>query len=237
MRIEFIVLACSYKHGGRCLAGIDLTSKRLIRLVSSDASTNYAIPVNECKYNGTALKPLDIIAIEIIAKGETLGAQTENYLVEFPLVKSFIGVAKEKDISPYKFKGTCSPYPFDTKYPFLSYGAYYHRNYSLCLIRAYALSLKSIKNSDGKDKTKISFNVYKFNNEAVRLEDYSVTDPNYCLFDGKNRSGYHDLGKAYLLISLGQDDDTNNYYKFVSGIIDFSKKIDFFTGEEIVNDN
>ena len=56
MKIDFIVLACSYKHGNRCVAGIDLTNKRLIRLVSEDASTNYAIPKYECKVNGRNLK-------------------------------------------------------------------------------------------------------------------------------------------------------------------------------------
>ena len=35
MRTRFIVLACSYKHGGRCVAGIDLQAKKLVRLIAN----------------------------------------------------------------------------------------------------------------------------------------------------------------------------------------------------------
>lgn len=228
MIIKFIVLACSYKRGGRCVAGIDLTNKKLIRLVSEDKDTNYAIPTSECMINKSYLSPLDIIEVDIKEKAPKLGAQTENYLVNFPLIKKYIGKAKEADIKPYKFKSDKSPYPFDAKASYLSHNAYYYRDYSLCLISAYSLTFKSVKNSEGKEKTKVTFNVYKYNKETVTLEDYSVTDPEYCLFDGKNKSGYQNLGKAYLLISLGQDDDSDNYYKYVSGIIDFTERENFF---------
>lgn len=228
MRVQFLVLACSFKHGERCVAGIDLVNRQLIRLVSHNEETNFAIPTNECRINGRMLLPLDIIEIEIIGKAPRLGAQTENYFVEFPLIKKYIGRGAEKDIKPYKFRSEKSPYPFDTKDSFLSHGAYFYKDYSLCLIPAYSLMLKSVKNSEGKDKTKVSFNVYKYNKEIVTLEDYYVTDPEYCIFDGGNRVGLQTLGKAYLLISLGQDDDSNSYYKYVSGIIDFTKREDFF---------
>ena len=228
MRIKFLVLACSIKHKNRCVAGIDLTNKRLIRLVSEDESTNYAIPKEECYLNRRLLKPLDIIEVELKGRAPNLGAQTENYIVNFPLVRAYIGQGEVKDITPYKFKSDNSPYPFDTKSEFLSRGAYWHKDYSLCLIPAYALAFSTIENSEGNLKTKVSFDVYKFNKEKVRLENYSVTDPDYYIFDDINKSGFLNLGKAYLLISLGQDDNSDNYYKYVSGIIDCTKREDFF---------
>ena len=229
MKSRFIVLACSYKHGGRCVAGIDLKLKKIIRLISSDKESNYAIPKQECYIDGRSLMPLDVIDIELGEKAPTNGAQTENYFASFPLVKAYIGRANEEFIKPYRFKSDKSPYPFDTKDPYLSHGAYYHKDYSLCLIQAYALYIKTIKNSEGTDKTKITFDVYKYNKEKVTLTDYSVTDPNYMIFDGINKTGKESIGKAWLLISLGQDDDSDNYYKFVSGIIDVSKPLtDFF---------
>jgi len=231
MKINFIVLACSFKHHGRCVAGIDLTNKRLIRLISEDSMTNYAIPKNECDFNNRTLVPMDIIVVDIKRKAHRMGAQTENYYVDFPLIKKFLGKATEKDIKPYLTVGEKSPYPFDNKDPYLSKG-YYHRqdrkDVSLWLMVGYKLKLILTKNSSDSDKTKISFSVYKYNKEEVVLENYSVTDPEYCIFDGKNRSGYTILGKAYLLISIGQDDDSDHYYKFVSGIIDVSVREDFF---------
>ena len=233
MRTRFIVLACSYKHGGRCVAGIDLKLKKLIRLVSKDEKTNFAIPKQECFFDGRSLCPLDVIDIEIIEKAPTNGAQTENYIVSLPLIKAFVGRANEELIKPYKFKSEKSPYPFDTKEAFLSHGAYYHKDYSLCLIQAYALSIKTIKNSECTDKTKISFDVYKYNKEKVTLNDYAVTDRRFMIFDGANKTGKETLGKAWLLISLGQDDDSDNYYKYVSGIIDVSKPlVDFFADKQ-----
>ena len=222
MIVKFIVLACSYKHGGRCVAGIDLNKKELIRLLFRDESTNFAIPKSECQVNDRYLLPLDIIEVDITEKAPTIGAQTENYYVSSPFIKSYIGRATEADIKQYLFKDTKLPYPFGTKDPFLSSGSYYYRNYSLCLIRAYALSLDNIINSEGNAKTKLSFDVYKFNGEKVRLIDYSVTDPLYTIFEGQNRAGKNSLRKAYLLISLGQEEKAEHYYKFVSGIIDCS---------------
>lgn len=223
MIIKFLVLASSYKHGGRCVAGIDLTNEKLIRLISRDESTNFAIPKEECFINERPLAPLDIIEVDVEEKAPTLGAQNENYYVGLPLVKKFIGIGEEKDIKKYKFNSDKSPYPYDTKEGTLSRGAYFHKDYSLCLIRAYSLVFKSTTNAEGKSKTKVDFDVYKYNSEAVRLEDYSVTDPQYCIFDGQNRMNRQSLGKAWLLISVAPDDDFGAYSKFVAGIIDVSK--------------
>ena len=224
MKTNFIVLACSFKHGGRCVAGIDLTSKKLIRLISNDEKTNYAIPKQECYALGRMLCPLDIIEIDIVGKAPNNGAQTENYFVDFPLVKGFKGRAIENDIKPYRYKGDNSIYPFGTKAEFLSSDAYYYRDHSLCLIPAYSLSIKTVVNSKGDNKTKISFDVYKFNKEKITLTGYSVTDPRYIHFEDSTRQIDENIGKAWLLISLGQEEgDLGDYYKYVSGIIDVSK--------------
>lgn len=220
MMIEFIVLACSYKHGGRCVAGIDLSNKKMIRLISSDKNTNYAIPKDECKINDIYIMPLDVIEVEIKEKAPSLGAQTENYYITFPLIKKYVRKASIKELTKYLFKSDVSPYPFDSKAEFLNTGAYHHRKYSLCLIRAYALKINNIVNSEGNCKTKISFDIYKYNGDKVRLENYAVTDPHYTIYEFNNPANKTFVGKAYLLISLGQDDQSDSYYKYVSGIID-----------------
>ena len=95
---------------------------------------------------------------------------------------------------------------------------------SACLVRAYALHFKTIE-KNGIFKTKVSFDIYQkySNKEKTTLVDYSVTDPEYMMYDGQpNNANKSDLGRAFLLISLGQDDDSDYYYKYVSGIIDFT---------------
>lgn len=223
MRISFIVLACSSKNHARCVAGIDLTNKKLIRLISDDESSNYAIPKTECYSNNKMLLPLDIIEVEIIDKAQRMGAQTENYYVEFPLIKKYLGKATEEDIKPYLTISKKTPYPFDNISPYLSSGYYHQENrkdVSLWFLVGYKMKLMLVKNSEGNVKTKLRFSVYKYNGEEVILENYSVTDPRYyCINDsGEN------IGKAYLLISIGQDNKSDKcFHKYVSGIIDFSR--------------
>ena len=225
MIIDFIVLACSHKHHERCVAGIDATNHKLIRLVSRDSSTNYAIPTSECKIDKRNLVPLDRINVELTAHMDKLGAQTENYVVSFPLVKKYIGKASIDNLNPYLYecKTSLFPFPFGSRDPYMRREKYYYEKESLCLIPAYKLYFSTIKKND-KYKTKVTFNVYKkYGNEQTTLSEYAVTDPMYMFYDGiSNNAGKKALGKAYILISLGQDDDSDYYYKYVSGIIDFS---------------
>ena len=225
MRIDFIVLACSQKNKGRCVAGIDKTNKKLIRLISEDSSSGYAIPYNECYINYEELVPLDIISIEIKSKAPIIGAQSENYYVEFPLIRKYLGKATIDDIKPYVSKKN---YPFGNTYEFLYKKQYEQLTDSLCLIRVYDFKIDSFPNKEDELKTKAKFDVYSFKRERIHLKGYSITDRQYYLKDGTNKSGCKNLQKAYLLISVSDKNDSDRYYKFVAGVIDGAEKIDFF---------
>jgi len=223
MIIDFIVLACSHKYGGRCLAGIDLTHRKLIRLISNDTATYCAIPTNFCYYNGIELEPLVKINVNLIEKAPDDGAQTENYYVSFPLILRIVGKATLTEIEPFEYQIIFSPLPFGTIDEYLNGDTYKYLTHSLCLIFVHNISIENTYNDNGEPKTKVEFDVFINNDEAFKNERYSVTDPRYIIYkdNSTNRMKKTFIESAYLLISLGPADGGSNYYsKYVSGIID-----------------
>jgi len=74
--MKIVCLANSYKHGGRCLAGIDLTSRQWIRPISD--LEDGRIPLDNQYINIEQIKILNIIDIEIIP-GLGSGYEIENH--------------------------------------------------------------------------------------------------------------------------------------------------------------
>lgn len=212
MIIQFLVLACSYKHKKRCVAGIDLDNKRIARLISNDADSWFAIDKAECYFNARELRPLDVISVDIIEKAPDLGAQTENHYVELPLIKEFIGIASPSHVDPYL--ESQSIYPFRNKAPFISKYNYNKLSKSLVVVRA--LNLYFYRSAD---KTKVDFDLVGRNNDLIRLEKYSVTDPSFCIFDNSSFEEIS-LEEAYLVLSLPPMQDDEEYCNiFVAGVI------------------
>jgi len=214
-KIEFLVLACSYKDHNRCVAGIDLTNKRLIRIISNNSTINYSIPVSWCGCEGIELSLMNVYEIEIISKADNLGAQTENYIVNEGFAKRLIRKGSEEDLDEYLLFNS---YPFGNSHSFI--GTYYYDKYeySLCLVRCYNFDINYKLDKNNMERPRASFNIY-INNQAVRLSDYAVTDPFY-------REKEH-ISKAYLLISLpgGLGKGFSCYPKFIAGIITANKTV------------
>jgi hypothetical protein len=77
---KIILLANSYKHQGRCIAGIELDTNRWIRPVSANNSAIY----NERFIDGiSGNEPelLDILEIPVSDTGPDKGCQPENRLL------------------------------------------------------------------------------------------------------------------------------------------------------------
>ena len=78
---QICILTKSYKHGGYCVAGIDLETGEWIRLVASDDLDTNEIPKSFMLYSDfTPCKPLDVVSVDIIEElpGDI---QPENVLV------------------------------------------------------------------------------------------------------------------------------------------------------------
>jgi hypothetical protein len=77
---RIICLANSYKHGGRCIAGIDIDTGRWIRPVPN--TTNRAVTAAMRLIDGTEPEILDIIEIPLEMSGPDEGCQPENRLLK-----------------------------------------------------------------------------------------------------------------------------------------------------------
>lgn len=217
MTIEFFLLACSFKYGGRCVAGIDLTNNKLIRLISRDSTTNYAIDYNYCFVNGEPINVGIIYLVELTEKAPIMGAQTENYYVDYPFIKQKIGIG-QIDLDAFSYNRI---YPFGNKLSFISVDRYNALDISLCIKKAYSLHFVQTINKDGKVKTKLDFCVIGRDGSLIELKDYSVTDPDYCIFDGSTYSNYI-INEAYVLFSLPPKSDDlceTTFNVFVAGIL------------------
>lgn len=80
MKKDIIILTKSDKHSGFCVAGIDMFNGEWVRLVSGNAATEHAVPVEDmiCD-NGQIIDIYDIIEIDIYKHVPT-NVQPENYL-------------------------------------------------------------------------------------------------------------------------------------------------------------
>lgn len=92
--MRIICLANSYKHNGRCIAGID-ESGRWLRPVSS--SSKRAINKETRSINGSEPQLLDILEIPLHAHGPNDGCQKENKLIKVGNWQK-VGQEKPKDL-------------------------------------------------------------------------------------------------------------------------------------------
>lgn len=86
---QICILTKSYKHGGYCVAGIDINTKEWIRLVNSDNPNTDEIRKEQMFLNGKTIECLDIIEYDFI-KNIPTSCQTENWLLNPALKPKFI---------------------------------------------------------------------------------------------------------------------------------------------------
>ena len=170
MEKNIIILTCSAKHSGYCVAGIDLDTDDWIRLVASDNLDTNEIPKNFMLYSDfTPCKPLDVVSVDII---EDLPGdiQPENVLVNLrrkPVFKYRVTPNQLEDYissDRYIYKGTSSYMDERTA---LSCG------FSLGLFKVQDIYL-DVFEYNGRMKTKLDF---KYNGRLY--EGWSMTDQRY----------------------------------------------------------
>jgi hypothetical protein len=76
---DIIILSSSFKHDGRCIAGIDAETGDWIRLYSSNLATEGAVPLNQLIYeNGSMVSIYDVVRVNLTMSCPTL-VQPENW--------------------------------------------------------------------------------------------------------------------------------------------------------------
>lgn len=76
---RLVCLANSIRHGGRCVAGIDLDRREWIRPVPR---TGDAIPGSECFVDSHWLTPLSLFEVDVARPSEVPRYQRENWLLQ-----------------------------------------------------------------------------------------------------------------------------------------------------------
>lgn len=215
MEKEILILTKSCKNGGYCVAGIDLETKKSVRLVSDDQGTQGALSKDDLRYIDGECQIFDKIKVTIIRE-EPLLHQSENLLVDTSKclkklesvgIKDVLNVLENcKDMFPYIFKDTC---------PYLSENQVSNVNHSLEIVRVKNLKLYiKTYNYDNKEKIKTKAN-FEYNGE--QYNEISVTDSDYYNITDYNSN----INEAILIVSLPNKPIGNDkyYYKFIAKII------------------
>ena len=205
MKKDIIVLTCSAKHGGYCVAGIDTATDEWIRLVASNNLNTNKIPKSFMFYSDfTPCKPLDVVSVDVI--DELPGdIQHENVLVNLtrkPVFKYRVTPDQLEDYisgDRYIYKGTSS---------YMDGFTAHSCAHSLGLYKVQDIYLDFFEfNGCKKPKLDFTYNGHSY-------EGWSMTDPDYYGCDcGKI------CDEGLIVVSIPEDDYNGNYYKFVSKII------------------
>ena len=77
---QIICLANSWKHGERCIAGINIHTKKWVRpiYINNEHSENGSVPENIRLIDGQEPELLDIISMPLDKEGDNFGFQSEN---------------------------------------------------------------------------------------------------------------------------------------------------------------
>ena len=201
MNMRFLVLTKSAKHKNLCVAGVDLETYKLVRLVSN--ADGKELSSREFCYNG---QPIDILSeINITCSSVPLTIQTENYLLQ--KINSVIREYHQDEFNDILKK--------IEQVDLLSGNSYYvspdyaHRikkSLMVAEVNNFATCTKINNNRQKRTKASFYYNRQYFN-------DLSVTDPDYF-----NQDVTLSKCKVVLSISEAPFGEGDRHYIFVAKI-------------------
>lgn len=208
MTKEVAILTKSSKHGGFCVAGVDLDTGEWVRLVSDDVQSHGALSRRDITYEDRSIcTPLDVVLVDVVEEAP-LPHQPENYLIDsrkYWQKTRKCTLSDVLEVHPAEVR----PYLYGNMNPFVDGEEIDDIDYSLTLVNVSSLTISQTTNIYNKPKTKASF-IYN----GKWYNNMSVTDPAfYSVSDGTSFSN------AYLVISLPDTPFPEDcYYKFVAQI-------------------
>lgn len=215
---QICILTKSYKHGGYCVAGIDINTKEWIRLVNSDNPNTDEIRKEQMFLNGKTIECLDIIEYDFI-KNIPTSCQTENWLLNPALKPKFIkSISIEELVNFIKIEK-------DDFFIFNNANSLKANEISKIKRSLYIFHVQNLKieASTYESYGEIRFR-YKctFDYKNSHYDNISLTDPIYrdVTQDGTN------LSNALIVASLPcvpYNDDL--FYKFVAKIFHIDKQL------------
>lgn len=199
---EILILTQSAKHGGLCVAGIDLDSNRLVRLVA-DASGK-EVNGYDFRTSERAIQILDKIQIQAIEA--PLKIQTENIILH--KINKIIGRCDSQTANNIMSSVINNGNLLKTQDCAISSLDIVDYDKSLMIAEVRNFETKTITKIDGSQKRKARF-MYR----GLFYCDISITDPDY--FNLKEEIQYD---KCKIVLSLPEDDFNGRYFKFIAKV-------------------
>lgn len=215
--MDILILATSAKHSRYCVAGLDLQSNKLIRLISDDDQSNYALSRKDITYSsGNLCSALDIVGVENLTYSPSKN-QVENYRIDnsqFPVfsfkqvfkgdIVSFLKDRKILESSGNLFMGSRKHFLFENEMKG------YKR--SLALYFADEVTISQTTYDNGQVKSKATIRIGNVEHQKISITDFDF-------FHYKKLT----LTNTILVCSLPdlpyQIEGNNLYFKFIAKII------------------
>lgn len=212
MEKNIIILTKSFKHGGYCIAGIDYETGEWIRLVSSNISTERAVPEEQLKLdNGKELDIYDIICVDITEYVGT-NIQPENYLYNEQQEWEYMGQSCLEEV--IEKHGYDRPeFVFSNTDRRLGEDTVFNGSPSLLLlnIQRGELFIKTFESQ--KVQTNFWYNNREY--QYIKVTQIDLKD----FFRGKN-DGRYPLPSHSIVFSLTDKYVDNRYYKVVAQFLE-----------------
>lgn len=224
---QICILTKSYKHGGYCVAGIDMNTKEWVRLVNSDDPNIDEIHKEQMILDGRTIDYLDVVEFDFI-KHIPNNCQTENWLLNTSIKPKYIKtVSLEEFVNIIKLE--------KDNFFILNNGNSLNENEISNIKRSlYIFHVQNLNIEAATYETcgEIRFR-YKctFDYKNNQCKNISLTDPVYrdVAQDGTN------LSNAFIIASLPCVPYNDNlFYKFVAKIIPADEQLASYT--ETINE-
>ena len=153
---DVVILTKSAKHGGNCVAGIDIKTGEWVRPIKKSGPIS-----NEdmrCD-NGMYCTPLDVVRITFVSKSPN-GCQTENEEIDISHKWVYLDIMSIYDVLKIhpaeNYQNIFGNYSY-----IVSDNEINKIKHSLILIHVTNLNFYKTENSEGKPKTKANFKIIK----------------------------------------------------------------------------
>ncbi len=220
---QIICLANSWKFEERCIAGINPTTGRWIRPVSSFYPEDGRVPVRVRLIQGKEPALLDILEIPLEKNGPDFGFESENLIIASGSWQR-VGQIQPTDVLQY-----CGNYPHilhnSNKYVNVGYlkSLPFQQRRTLQLIYATEFAVQAISKAQGSRKWQGTLVTIT----GEQLINASITDP---VFVKRLESGYRPQNPCLVTVSLSlphrPSDDWEGddpFWKLIAGVIELSE--------------
>lgn len=206
---DMIILTRSSKYKDYCVAGIDVSSGKPVRLITDNERTHGALTYGDLIMdNGCNASPLDVVHVNNVeyCPGPI---QSENFKIKQGVCLRYLRSITTEEIMKY-YSETSDKGVFNHREPVIQYRNAKSLNHSIEILRVQNLSVYT-ESKNGKNRTKADFDI-----NGRRYKRYSVTDPHYYGNDGAVNS----ITNAIIICSIADDEWAveHGYYVFVAGI-------------------